>query len=213
MPFLDIFKALGIWIWVQKFTNWVRSKVKIEVRFSFLPIPHNRVVMAIFRSFLYQILAFLSSHKTWICWINSYSLGWTILMKSFKNVICKMLGNFHFGRFWAKKNCPKIGKTFQKMCKFFLLKIDQNNFFIMQYGLGEQTLWSKFFSFMCQKMKLMKQIHLFKKGFVISLKGATFSDFFETGLSNYKPLAIRIRFPLFWGIFFSIRSYRSNLIK
>ena len=51
----------------------------------------------------------------------------------------------------------------------------------------------------------MKQIHLFKKDFVIFLKGATFSDFIETKLWNYKPLAIRIRFPLLWRIFFSIR--------
>ena len=41
---------------------------------------------------------------------------------------------------------------------------------------------------MCQKLELMKQIDLFKKGFVIFLKGATFSDFIETRLSNYKPL-------------------------
>ena len=34
------------------------------------------------------------------------------------------------------------------------------------------------FMFMCQKIKLMKQINPFKKGFVIFLKGATFSDFF-----------------------------------
>ena len=38
---------------------------------------------------------------------------------------------------------------------------------------------------MCQKLKLMKQVHLFKKGFVTFLKGATFSDFIETRLSNY----------------------------
>ena len=56
----------------------------------------------------------------------------------------------------------------------------------------------------------MMQIHLFKKGFVIFLKGATFSDFIDTRLSNYKPLAIRIRFPLFWRIFFQLGS---NLIK
>ena len=56
----------------------------------------------------------------------------------------------------------------------------------------------------------MKQIHLFKKGFVIFLKWATFSDFIETRLSNYKPLAIRISFPLFWRIFFQLGS---NLIK
>ena len=56
----------------------------------------------------------------------------------------------------------------------------------------------------------MKQIHLFKIGFVIFLKGATFSDFIETSLLNYKPLAIGIRFPLFWRILFQLGS---NLIK
>ena len=50
-------------------------------------------------------------------------------------------------------------------------------------------------------LRLMKQIHLFKKGFMIFLKGATFLDIFETRLSNCRPLAIRIRFPLFGGIF------------
>ena len=63
---------------------------------------------------------------------------------------------------------------------------------------------------MCPKLKLMKQIHLFTKGFVIFLKGATFSDFIVTILLNYKPLAIWIRFPLIWGIFFQLVS---NLIK
>ena len=43
---------------------------------------------------------------------------------------------------------------------------------------------------MCQKSELMRQIHLFKKSFVIFLKGATFSDFIDTRLSNYKLLAI-----------------------
>ena len=64
---------------------------------------------------------------------------------------------------------------------------------------------------MCQKLKLIKQIYLFKKGFVIFLKGATFSDFTETQLSAYKPKAIRICFPLFWRIFFF--QLGSNLIK
>ena len=40
--------------------------------------------------------------------------------------------------------------------------------------------------------------------------GATFSDFIETRLSNYKPLAIRNHFPLFWRIFFQLDS---NLIS
>ena len=41
----------------------------------------------------------------------------------------------------------------------------------------------------------MKQIHIFKKKTRLRdfLKGATLSDFIETRLSNYKPLAIRIR--------------------
>ena len=56
----------------------------------------------------------------------------------------------------------------------------------------------------------MKQIHLFKKGFLIFLKGATFSDLIDNSLFNYKPLAIQIRNPLFWGIFFQLGS---NLIK
>ena len=56
----------------------------------------------------------------------------------------------------------------------------------------------------------MQQIILFKKGFVIFLEGATFSDFIKTSLSNYKPLAIQIRFPLFWGFFFQLGS---KLIK
>ena len=73
-------------------------------------------------------------------------------------------------------------------------------------------LYEKFFlSYVVRKwMELMKQIHLFRKGFVIFLKGATFSDFIESSLSNYKPLAIGIRFPLFWRISFQLGS---NLIK
>ena len=48
-------------------------------------------------------------------------------------------------------------------------------------------------SYIVKKMELMKQIHLFKKGFVIFLKGATFSDFIETiklqALSFPNPLS------------------------
>ena len=35
-------------------------------------------------------------------------------------------------------------------------------------------------------MELMKQIHLFKKGLVIFLKGATFSDFIDTRLHTLR---------------------------
>ena len=51
---------------------------------------------------------------------------------------------------------------------------------------------------------------LFKKRFVIFLKGATLSDFFYTRLSNYVSSGIQIHFPLFRRIFFQLGS---NLIK
>ena len=56
----------------------------------------------------------------------------------------------------------------------------------------------------------MKQIHLFKKGFGIFLKGATFSDFVDYRLLNYMPSGIQICILLFWGIFFQLGS---SLIK
>ena len=49
----------------------------------------------------------------------------------------------------------------------------------------------------------MKQNHLLKIGFVIFLKGAPFSDFFDYRLLNYMPSDIQICIPLFWGIFFN----------
>ena len=58
----------------------------------------------------------------------------------------------------------------------------RNENFIMQSGYEEQTYEINFFELCCKNMELMKQIHLFKKGFVIFLKGAPFSDFIETGL-------------------------------
>ena len=74
----------------------------------------------------------------------------------------------------------------------------------------EQTLWRNIFNLSCKKIESMKQIHLFNKGFVIFLKGATFSYFIGTRIWNYKPLAIQIRFLLFWRIFFLLGS---NFIK
>ena len=79
--------------------------------------------------------------------------------------------------------------------KILLCKVD----------MGNKLYKVNFFELCPKKNKLMlKQNHLLKIDFVIFLKGATFSDFIETRLSNYKPLAIRIRFLLFWR-FFSIR--------
>ena len=103
--------------------------------------------------------------------------------------------------FESKSFDRKLAENRKNRAKFFgsmkilLRKVDMRN----------KLYEIKFFELCSKKMELMKQIHLFKKGFEIFLKGAPFSDFFETRLSNYKLLAIRIRFPLFWGIFFSIR--------
>ena len=68
--------------------------------------------------------------------------------------------------------------------------------------MGNKLYEVKFFELCSKKIELMKQIHLLKIGFVIFLKGATFSDFIYYRLLNYIPSGIRICFPLFWGIFF-----------
>ena len=76
-------------------------------------------------------------------------------------------------------------------------------FYYVMWAWGTNFMKWNALTYVCSKrMELMKQIHLFKKGFVIFLKGATFSDFIETRLSNYKPLAIRIAIL---EDFFSIR--------
>ena len=84
--------------------------------------------------------------------------------------------------------------------KILLCKVDMRN----------KLYEIKFFELCSEKMELMKQIHLFKKGFVIFLKGATFLDLIDNGLWNYIPSDIQIRFSLFWRIFFQLGS---NLIK
>ena len=66
------------------------------------------------------------------------------------------------------------------------------------------------FELCSKKLELMKQIHLFKNGFVIFLKGAPFSDFVDYRLLNYMPSGIQIFIPLFGGIFFQLGS---SLIK
>ena len=87
--------------------------------------------------------------------------------------------------------------------EFLCFKTGRNENFVLQCGYGEQTLWRDFIFLCSKKLELMKQIHLFKTGFVIFLKGASFSDFFDNRLSNYKPLAIRVRFSLFRGFSFN----------
>ena len=85
--------------------------------------------------------------------------------------------------------------------KILLCKVDMRN----------KLYEIKIFDLCSKKMELMKQIHLFKKGFMVFLKGATFSDFIETRLWNYKPLAIQIHYPL--RILEGFFQLGSNLIK
>ena len=64
----------------------------------------------------------------------------------------------------------------------------------------------------------MKQNHLLKIGFVIFLKGATFSDFVDYRLLNYIPTGIQICIPLFWGKIFQLGSslitqWQPNVLK
>ena len=95
-------------------------------------------------------------------------------------------GFFSGGGFFARKTFLLLFWTFHAMPNvltlFFLLKIGRNIFFILCIAAMGNKLYEIFFFFMCQKLKFMKQVQLFKKGFVIFLKGATFSDFIETRL-------------------------------
>ena len=94
--------------------------------------------------------------------------------------------------------------------KFFDSKSTEIKILLCKVDMRNKLYEIKFFELCCKKMELMKQIHLFKKGLVIFLKGAPFSDFIETGLLNYIPSSIEIHFTLFWRIFFQLGS---NLIK
>ena len=110
----------------------------------------------------------------------------------------------HFRPILSKKILPQnwqnVAKRFKKWAKIFCSKWAKIYFLLSNVVMGNKLYEMKFFDLCSKKLELMKQIHLFKKGFVIFLQGATFSDFIETRLSNYRPLAIRICFPLFWRI-------------
>ena len=112
--------------------------------------------------------------------------------------------------FESKNFDRKLAENRNNRANFFGSKSGEMKILLCKVDMRNTLYEIKFFELYSKKMELMKQIHLFKKVLVIFLKGATFSDFIETRLSNYKPLAIRIHFPLFWRIFFQIGS---NLIK
>ena len=93
---------------------------------------------------------------------------------------------------------------------FFGSKLAETKILLCKVDMGNKLYEIFFFELCSKKLELMKQNHLLKIGFVIFLKGATFSDFFENRLCNYIPSGIQICFPLFWGKFFQLGS---SLIK
>ena len=99
----------------------------------------------------------------------------------------------------------KIGQKFlsqnSKLAEFF---------FINQSGYEEQTLFNKNFSFIIEKILSMKWFHFRKQGFVISLTGATETDFFEIGWWNYMTIASKPHIPFLWEIFLRLDSSSSS---
>ena len=77
---------------------------------------------------------------------------------------------------------PILSKKLEKSAKSFCSKSAEMKILLCKVDMRNKFYETKFFELCCKKMELMKQIHLFKKGFVIFLKGAPFSDFIETGL-------------------------------
>ena len=71
-----------------------------------------------------------------------------------------------------QKNRPKLFGSKSAEMKILLCKVDMRN----------KLYEIKIFELCSKKMELMKEIHLFEKGLVIFLKGATFSDFIDNGL-------------------------------
>ena len=74
-------------------------------------------------------------------------------------------------------NHYKIGR---KSEKYFGSKSAEMKILVCKLDVGNRIHEVKFFDLCSKKLELMKQNHLLKIGFVIFLKGATFSDFIDT---------------------------------
>ena len=117
---------------------------------------------------------------------------------------------FNSANFKEKNLGRKSAENRKNRANFFTSKSAKMKILLCNVDMGNRLYEVKFFYLWSKKLELMKQIHLFKKGFVIFFKGATFSDFIETGILNYITSGIHNRFPLFWRIYFQLGS---NLIK
>jgi len=76
----------------------------------------------------------------------------------------------------------KLPDFFDFRPKFFASKPAKMKIILCNVDMGNKLYEVKFFDLCSKKIEFMKQIHHFKKGFVIFLKGATFSDFIDTRL-------------------------------
>ena len=108
--------------------------------------------------------------------------------------------------FEAKKFAWKLTKNRKNRRNFFGSKSAKMKILLCKVDMGNKLYETKFFDLWCKKLELMEQNHLLKIGFVIFLKGATFSDFVEYRLWNCMPSGIQICIPLFWGKFFQLDS-------
>ena len=84
--------------------------------------------------------------------------------------------------FESKNFDRKLAENRKNRAKFFGSKSAEMKILLCKVDMRNKLYEINFFELCSKKMELMKQIHLFKKGFVIFLKGAPFSDFIETGL-------------------------------
>ena len=84
--------------------------------------------------------------------------------------------------FESKNFDRKLAENRKNRAKFFGSKSAEMKILLCKVDMRNKLYEIKIFELCCKKMELMKQIHLFKKGLVIFLKGAPFSDFIETGL-------------------------------
>ena len=126
--------------------------------------------------------------KRWICFISSiFLLHNSKMFISQSLFLISTLHNkiFISVDFESKNFDRKLAENRKNRPKFFGSKSTEIKILLCKVDIRKKLYENFFFELCSKKMKFMKQIHLFIKCFVIFLKGATFSDFIETGLWNY----------------------------
>ena len=75
--------------------------------------------------------------------------------------------------FEPKNFDPKLDENQKNWAKFFGSKSAEMKILLCKVDMRNKLYEIKIFELCCKKMELLKQIHLFIKGFVIFLNGAT----------------------------------------